>query len=94
MKNQTIKELRQNGVKVEVIYRRWGKTLGCLPMFEIRSKKLQKLLYPKGGMVSVRLTKDGKDFVGESFCSREDIFVKKFGLNKALGRAIQAMVKD
>ena len=63
-------------------------------MDKIRENKLQNFINARGGETIVRLTKDGKDYIGISKCSFQDPFVKKNGVARALGRAYSNLVHD
>lgn len=94
MKNLSVKELRQNKVKVEVKYSRYSNKDGHLaPLQVFKNARLQSDINSRGGRTEVRLTDiHGLDFTGVSLCHKNDPFVKKSGLIKALGRAYSNML--
>jgi len=96
----TVKELRQNGVKVRVMHRRYcAYDYNLFSFKELRNEK-DKFLYsgqgldgplrsPKGGETIVELTyPNGKNVRGVALCSLKDQFNRKVGLNMAIFRAL------
>lgn len=88
----TVESLRKSGHKVRVThYRHYQKR-----PFERQDKNLYRqnemdywLIGPRGGKTVVEiLTPDGQERYGESICSIKDAYVKKFGVQKALNRAM------
>lgn len=104
-KKLTVENLRKSGNRVRVSHFRCikdGPTVlnantglpepKPVPRFEISDPKS---ILPKGGMVVVDLTTlMGETFTGVAKCNPKDIFRKKKGLDRALGRAIQAATKQ
>lgn len=97
MTTLTVHNLRQNNFKVRVIHKRLVKVgidsfklkeiFDLLPMSEIREKHLQLKISAKGGSTLMEVTSpDNKEFAVTSDCSKKDVFVRKTGLLKCLGR--------
>ena len=71
----SIKQLRQSGYKVRVHHKR---------------ELVGESLSPLGGATKVEITTpDGKNLVGEAFCSKKDNYNKKVGAAIAIGRALK-----
>jgi hypothetical protein len=92
----TIKDLRQAGNKVYINVYRYNRFSGELkPLFEFREKNLQRQIDARGGKVTVEVfTPDGVHYMGESFCSKTDVFNRRAGHNKALGRCISNIHRE
>lgn len=98
--NNQIKELEAKNIQVRIYhYRRVfdgynsdnTKFYSEELLTDIRNQKRQNDIQSKGGRTYCILTfPDGKTFTGEARCSIEDAFVRKRGVAKAVGRAIQA----
>lgn len=82
----TIKQLRQSGYKVRVLHSRFFKTIQKL------DGTLEEVL-PKGGYTKIEVTTPDKVLttIGESLCSKEDLFNRKVGNSIALGRALKQL---
>lgn len=67
-----------------------------MPKYEIRRRKLQDKMLPKGGYVTVKLiSEDGKRaVVGESRCHPNDHFNNSLGVNSAATDAYKKFVSD
>ncbi len=104
----SVAELRRQGNKVKVMHRRWYVTDTLKPeyllftRFELEEFCLNNpvgapLLGPLscGGATLVEITStDGKNAVGMAECSLTDNFNRRFGLTKALGRALSNLNKE
>ena len=90
----TIKQLRQQGYKVRVLYFRH---LAATSDFPIVSSKQLKTSYTtklsKGGSTVIEVTTPDKSrtVIGKSVCSINENFNRKLGNNIALGRAIKQL---
>lgn len=82
----TIKQLRQSGYKVRVLHSRYFKTIQKI------DGAIQEVL-PKGGSTKIEVTTPDKSstVIGESSCSKEDLFNRKVGNSIALGRALKQL---
>ena len=97
----TIKEFRRAGHKVKVFHRRLVKILDLdnlkvniklLPLFEIRTKKLQKHVLANGGETEIFVTtKDGEDYRAATVCSKSDSWNRKTANRIVLGRIVKMM---
>ena len=92
----TIHSLRKAGNKVRVTHFRMTLDGRLQPrrLFtndSVKTKGHNPYLTPKGGKTLIEITTpDGLELVGEAHCSLEDNFNRKYGINKALGRALKA----
>ncbi len=60
-----------------------------LELFPLRKSLLPKNeIFPRGGITEVILIKDDKTSVGVAHCSLADNYVRREGINKAIGRAL------
>ncbi len=64
-----------------------------MPTYEIRRLNLQKKIHARGGYTTVKVTKPGFTFVGESRVHPDDSFCKGVGVKVALGKVLNEMVK-
>lgn len=89
--NQNVENLRKAGFKVRVSHSRYHVYTGDLhyrKFFETNPY----LISPKGGTTTVEITsKDNKNYIGKSKCSKKDSFNRKLGLNIALGRLCEVI---
>lgn len=88
----TVETLRKAGNKVRVThYRLYQPRKFERPDYQFyRQKEMPfERIAPKGGKVVVEiLGQDGRERIGESICSIKDAYVKKFGVQKAINRAL------
>lgn len=95
--NNTVKSLRQLGAKCRVTHYRntnlHAKRNSDMSLTR-RFRELNEEITAKGGKTTVELTYNGKNAKGESLCSIKDSYNKKFGVTKALGRAISELNQD
>ena len=92
MKNPSPTQIqKQLGVKIRVVHLRYVKNqiTGQNELITRRDIPSGSVIQPKGGIVKVTFENPNGKFEGQSVCSLSDIFNKRLGLNKALGRAIQ-----
>ena len=96
----TIHELRKNGYKIRVINKRIYTEFDPVKR-KLNKKLLSKYeaglqlkfedcvhgMLSKGGYTRIELTSPQKeDFSAETYCSKNDVFCKKRGINITLGR--------
>lgn len=92
MKNPTIAEIRANGGKVRVTHFRFLRNGEYKRRRDIADPTQ---ISPKGGSIVVEITNDaGETVSGRANFNQNTSFVKRFGLNRALGRAIGAAFKS
>ncbi len=94
----TVAELRKQGYKVRVFHRRRKVNVAGMIPGEFRGvfkELIDGNLVPayltanKGGATRVEITSPtGENLVGESKCSRSDMYCKKDGVKKAIARAL------
>jgi len=90
----TVHQLRQSGVKVRVTHKRRyfdpvNKRWALLTDYERSLAPLPDFVkaHEKGGLTIVNVTTpNGGEFEGQSNCSKKDVWVRKDGLNRALGK--------
>lgn len=99
-KQHTVKALRQSGFKVRVGHKRWIRTFGSVTghaywTFDWTSKVAidKDLMYPYGGETHMSLMSDAEQVDVVIKCSRADRFVRKVGLQMALGRALPELAR-
>jgi hypothetical protein len=95
--NTLIKNLRNQGYKIYVTHFRYvfdkygprGAEYKLKPLPEIRKENSQHLINTKGGLTIAKIELDGEEKASAtSVCSMDDDFVKKSGVNRALGKAV------
>jgi len=91
MKNPDISTLRKSGVKAFVTHYRFDRKDGQLYPKNVIENGAD--IDPRGGKVEVKLVKGDKTVIGVAKCSSLDVFNKREGLNKALGRALGKLSK-
>jgi hypothetical protein len=97
MKNPTIHQLRKEGLKVKVTHLRCfvnttfnNKLKDVRIVHPLTQTDKNYTLFPRGGETIICITdKNGNDYIGYSRCSIADAYVKRQGINRALGRAYQ-----
>lgn len=101
--NNTVAEMRRNGFKVRVGHYRLpyevGTVINLLPkslrgdisdQSVLDSPARKKDYYPRGGMTTVEIEKDGVTAFGIAECALADNYNKKVGVRYAISRAIEA----
>lgn len=63
-------------------------SISLMPLYDIRKKGLSANILPHGGGVKVVLTEKGNNYVGYSFSSINDRFIKRNGNVKAFRSAL------
>lgn len=93
-----VAELRKNGWRVRVSHYRFYETDWNFHELLHRSELdefTNPTPEPRGGLTEVEvLSPDGKTSIGVARCALEDNYCKKFGVIKALGRAIGQLNKE
>jgi len=84
----TIREFRQNKFKIKVThFRRISGETDLVSLFNIREKKLQNRILPRGGATVLDVTTpEKKDLRIEAKCSSKDSFNKKIAISVLIGR--------
>ena len=64
-----------------------------IPTYEIRRQNLQERIHARGGYTTVKVTKPGFTFTGESRVHPNDSFCKGVGVKVELGKVLEEMTK-
>lgn len=102
MKTPTVHSLRKQGIKVRVSHMRVYRAV--LTFADKNAAQLEFLqrtqpvgydLQAKGGTTIVTIS-DGKgnNYIGSSKCHEDDHYVRRQGLNRAVGRAVQGYLAN
>lgn len=66
-------------------------TIRLLPLYEIRNKGLQRQVLSNGGGVKVIMSENDSNWIGYSYCSLEDRFLKRSGNTMAFQNALRKL---
>jgi hypothetical protein len=97
MKKNLFLQLKQLGFEIDIVHRRWydgeePQLLTKAQAFGLFGNVVSTL--PKGGETTATIkTPDNIVVNGVAKCSKEDPYNRRLGLNKALGRALQELIK-
>ena len=90
----TVESLRKSGYKVRVTHYRHKRKLPYEKQDKQYYRQSNEINYqdigPRGGKTVVEIldTQSGLERTGEAICSIKDAYVKKFGVQKAINRAM------